>query len=199
TTSRQTQNSPRITSKRQEKSLKNTVKLPASSVVLIGGYTITSVDLTHNITFLLAMFIYELNTMSTDSGLDIVLSCLSTLVAHNKRKLLYLHSFQLFAKERENKPDEYWQNTLWSDETKINLFGSDGIQHTVKYGGGRVLISGMTYIDYRNSNLYTQILNEQTTSSHKKHGWRRIFQHDNDPKHANKDQRDPPHLSVYAV
>lgn len=34
-----------------------------------------------------------------------------------------------FAKEREKKPKEYWENILWSDETKINLFGSDGVQH----------------------------------------------------------------------
>ena len=34
-----------------------------------------------------------------------------------------------FDKEHEKKPDEYWQHILWSNETKINMFGSDGVQH----------------------------------------------------------------------
>lgn len=55
-----------------------------------------------------------------------------------------------------------WSNVIWSDETKINLHGSDGrqyvwkrpgeklsdrlIQPTVKYGGGSIMIWGcMTY------------------------------------------------------
>ena len=52
----------------------------------------------------------------------------------------------------------YWKKILWTDETKINLFGSDGIQKiwrkpheeykekcmvpTVKHGGGSVLVWG---------------------------------------------------------
>ena len=52
----------------------------------------------------------------------------------------------------------YWNHVLWSDETKINLFGSDGVQHvwrrpgkeyqencvlpTVKHGGGSIIIWG---------------------------------------------------------
>uniref|UniRef100_A0A8C9WE63 Uncharacterized protein n=1 Tax=Scleropages formosus TaxID=113540 RepID=A0A8C9WE63_SCLFO len=34
--------------------------------------------------------------------------------------------FSNFAKEHEKKPDEYWEYIFWSDETKINLFGSGG-------------------------------------------------------------------------
>ncbi len=49
----------------------------------------------------------------------------------------------------------YWNHVLWSDESKVNLFGSDGVQHvwrrpgeeyqencalpTVKHGGGHGL------------------------------------------------------------
>ncbi|KAG7510346.1 hypothetical protein JOB18_019585 [Solea senegalensis] len=33
-----------------------------------------------------------------------------------------------FAKEYKEKPGGCWQHILWSDETKINLFRSDGIQ-----------------------------------------------------------------------
>lgn len=77
---------------------------------------------------------------------------------------LALRRFQLgariiiyVAKEHEKKPDEYWQHILWSKETKINLFGSDGVRivwcgpgqdqwlHTVQITrkrSGRVLIRG---------------------------------------------------------
>ena len=34
-----------------------------------------------------------------------------------------------FAEEHEKKPGEYWKHILWSDETKIHLFGSNGVQH----------------------------------------------------------------------
>ncbi len=52
----------------------------------------------------------------------------------------------------------YWNHVLWSDETKINLFDSDGVKRvwrqpgeeykdkcvlpTVKYGGGSVMVWG---------------------------------------------------------
>ncbi len=53
---------------------------------------------------------------------------------------------------------DYWNHVLWSDETKINLFGSDGVKRvwrqpgeeykdkcvlpTVKHGGGNVMVWG---------------------------------------------------------
>ncbi len=41
----------------------------------------------------------------------------------------------------------YWNHVLWSDESKVNLFGSDGVQHvwallTVKHGGGSIMVWG---------------------------------------------------------
>ncbi|KAJ4426811.1 hypothetical protein ANN_26610 [Periplaneta americana] len=33
-----------------------------------------------------------------------------------------------FAKEHQDKPQTFWNTVIWTDETKINLFGSDGIQ-----------------------------------------------------------------------
>ncbi len=53
---------------------------------------------------------------------------------------------------------DYWNHVLWSDETKINIFGSDGVKRvwrqpgeeykdkcvlpTVKHGGGSVMVWG---------------------------------------------------------
>ncbi len=55
---------------------------------------------------------------------------------------------------------DYWNHVLWSDETKINLFGSDGVKRvwrqpgeeykdkcvlpTVKHGGRSVMFWGCT-------------------------------------------------------
>ena len=61
-----------------------------------------------------------------------------------------------FAKEHLDKDTSFWQNVIWSNETKINLFGSDGITRvwrkvntddsvlntipTVKHGGGFIMM-----------------------------------------------------------
>ncbi len=63
-----------------------------------------------------------------------------------------------FAEDKQIKDMDYWNYVLWSDETKINLFGSDGVKHvwrqpgeeykdkcvlpTVKHGGGSVMVWG---------------------------------------------------------
>ena len=63
-----------------------------------------------------------------------------------------------FANESVSKAFDFWSNVLWSDETKIELFGHNGIQKvwrkngtayipkntvpTVKYGGGSIMIWG---------------------------------------------------------
>ncbi len=33
-----------------------------------------------------------------------------------------------FAEDKQTKHMDYWNHVLWSDETKINLFGSDGVK-----------------------------------------------------------------------
>ncbi len=63
-----------------------------------------------------------------------------------------------FAEDKQTKDMDYWNHVLWSDETKINLFGSDGVKRvwrqpgeeykdkcvlpTVKHGGGSVMVWG---------------------------------------------------------
>ncbi len=32
-----------------------------------------------------------------------------------------------FAEDKKTKDMDYWNHVLWSDETKIKLFGSDGV------------------------------------------------------------------------
>ena len=34
-----------------------------------------------------------------------------------------------FAADKQTKDMDFWNHVLWSDETKINLFGSDGVKH----------------------------------------------------------------------
>ncbi|KAL0197061.1 hypothetical protein M9458_005601, partial [Cirrhinus mrigala] len=44
-------------------------------------------------------------------------------------KLAYKKARKQFAVDNPSKSMNYWNHVLWSDETKINLFGSDGVQH----------------------------------------------------------------------
>ncbi|KAL0150846.1 hypothetical protein M9458_053765, partial [Cirrhinus mrigala] len=44
-------------------------------------------------------------------------------------KLAYKKTGKQFAEDNLSKSMNYWNHVLWSDETKINLFGSDGVQH----------------------------------------------------------------------
>jgi len=102
---------------------------------------------------------------------------------------------------------------VWSDESKFNVFGSDGkeycwrnpgeplrdehIKPTVKFGGGSIMVWGcMTYqgIGYLckidnglDAKLYRRILNEdlmETLKYYKMDKRDITFQHDNDPKHT---------------
>ncbi len=111
------------------------------------------------------------------------------------------------------KGEGYWDSILWSDETKINVFGTDGFKTvwcrkgeeskekcmvpTVKHGGGSVLMWGcmsaagvgeLHFIDgIMNSQMYCSILKEKMLPSLRALGRRRaLFQHDNDPKHTSK-------------
>ncbi len=66
-----------------------------------------------------------------------------------------------FAEDKQTKDIDYWNQVLWSNETKIKLLGSDGVKRvwrhwrqpgeeykdkcvlpTVKHGGGSVMVWG---------------------------------------------------------
>ncbi len=97
-----------------------------------------------------------------------------------------------------NDSEENWVNMLWSDETKIQLFGINSTSHvwrrrndpkntipTVKHGGGNIMLV-----------FLLRGLNNCTASKRRwrgpctiraralkmGRGW--VFQHDNDPKHT---------------
>ena len=120
-----------------------------------------------------------------------------------------------FVKKYKEWTEEDWALVVWSDESKINRFCSDGIrwvwddqpgrlndrtiQGTVKFGGGSVMVwscvswYGPGYIakidETLDSQLYIEILKEDLHMSVEEWGMAKdefIFQHDNDPKHTAK-------------
>ena len=118
-----------------------------------------------------------------------------------------------FAKKYEKWTMDDWNKVVWSDETKINLFGSDGryycwkkkgsssqLHHfkpTVKHGGGSIFLwscitaKGVGYMakidNGLDAKLYTEILKGELMDTLNYYGMEKdqiIFQHDNDRKHT---------------
>ncbi|CAJ0946789.1 unnamed protein product [Ranitomeya imitator] len=117
-----------------------------------------------------------------------------------------------FAREHLDDPEKFWENVLWSDETKLELFGrnttcrvwrkkntelhpSNAIP-TVKHGGENIMLWGcfsakgpgrlIRVHERMNRAMYREILSANLLPSARalkmKRGW--VFQHDNDPKHT---------------
>ncbi len=117
-----------------------------------------------------------------------------------------------FADDKQTKNMDYWNHVLWSDETKINVFSSDGVKRvwqqpgeeykdkcvlpTVKHGGGGVMVWGcmsaagtgeLQFIEgTMNANMYCDTLKQSRIPSLQRLCRRAVFQHDNDPKHTSK-------------
>ena len=139
------------------------------------------------------------------------------LIAHIKRKKPLLRKSHCrkrlaWAKAHKDWTVEDWAKVVWSDESKFNLFGSDGqkycwrkpgealkeqhVQPTVKHGGGSLMIWGcMTWKGIGNitkiegtmdSKMYRDILKAELLDTYE---WQEldpeeyVFQQDNDPKH----------------
>ncbi len=114
-----------------------------------------------------------------------------------------------FAEDKQTKDMDYWNHILWSDENKINLFGSDGVKHvwrqpgeeykdkcvlpTVKHGAGSVMVWGcmsaagtgeLQFIEgTMNSNMYCDILKQSMIPSLRRLDLRAVFHN----FHLNKD------------
>ena len=116
-----------------------------------------------------------------------------------------------FAKEHLDDPEQAWEKVMWSDETKIELFGINSTRRvwrkrnaeynpkniipTVKHGGGNLMLWGcfsakgtgrFHRIEGRmNGAMHRDILSDNLLPSVRalKMSCGRVFQHDNDPKH----------------
>lgn len=96
-----------------------------------------------------------------------------------------------FARAHVDKgEDHYWDSIFWSDETKMNVFGSDWFQ-TVwcrkgeEYNEKCCSYRGVAF--HRWHHAYTDVICKlQATIILCALGHRSLFQHDNDPKHASK-------------
>ncbi len=120
--------------------------------------------------------------------------------------MMHKKACKQFAKDKQTKDMDYWNHVLWSDETNINLFGSDAVmrvwgQPGEKYKDKCVLStvnqaswwSGLheccqqwelQFIEgTMNANMYCDILKQSMIPSLRRLDRRAVFKHDNDPKH----------------
>ncbi|KAK3512430.1 hypothetical protein QTP70_009851 [Hemibagrus guttatus] len=126
-------------------------------------------------------------------------------IRHTKARLA-------FANAHRDKEEDFWSSVLWSDETKIELFGHNDVAYilckkgeafnpkntipTVKHGGGNLMFWGcfsaggqgnlITVNGTMKKEQYIKILNNNIRQSAEKLGlgYQWTFQHDNDPKHS---------------
>ncbi|CDQ63109.1 unnamed protein product [Oncorhynchus mykiss] len=129
-------------------------------------------------------------------------------------KKAHIHACLKFANKHLNDSEDNWVKVLWSDETKMELFGINSTRRvwrrrnaaydpkntipTVKHGGGNIMLWGCfsakgTGQLHRikgtmDGAMYRQILGENLFPSARAlkmgRGW--VLQYDNDPKHTIK-------------
>lgn len=117
-----------------------------------------------------------------------------------------------FAKDHVTRPKSFWDEVIFADESKFNIFGSDGMGYvwrqpntelqnkhlkpTVKHGGGSVMVwacmaaSGVGNLVFiegtMDKHMYLQVLKDNLLQSAEKLGLEGKFRfyQDNDPKHT---------------
>ncbi len=121
-------------------------------------------------------------------------------------KMMHKKACKQFAEDKQTKDMDYWNHVLWPDETKINVFGSEGVKRvwwqpgeeyknkcvlpTVNHGGGSVMVwscmsaAGTGELQFiegtMNANMYCDILKQSMIPSLRRLDLRAVFQHDND-------------------
>ena len=114
-----------------------------------------------------------------------------------------------FAKKHIGCISKDWSKVIWSDESKFNLFSSEGIQYirrpknvrymvpTVKHGGGNVMVWGCFSHDMVGPLIQVNGIMDGMSSvdivarhmlphAKSKMPRGRVFQQDNDPKHRSR-------------
>ncbi|KAK3505609.1 hypothetical protein QTP70_021308, partial [Hemibagrus guttatus] len=132
-----------------------------------------------------------------------------------------------FAREHLDDPEEDWENVIWSDETKIELFGKNSTCRvwrrknaelhpkntipTVKHGGGNIMLWGcfsakgpgrlIRVKERMNGAMYREILSKNLLPSARALKMKRVwvFQHDNDPKHTARATKEWLHKKHFKV
>ncbi len=106
-----------------------------------------------------------------------------------RRKPLLKLAHKKACKQQDNlaKSMNYWNHALWSDESKVNLFDSDDVQHvwwraseeyqencalpTAKHGGGSIIVwgcmttAGTGELRFIEENMYCDILKQSMIPS----------------------------------
>lgn len=130
-------------------------------------------------------------------------------------KKAHVQAHLKFANEHLNDSEKAWEKVMWSDETKIELFGINSTLRvwrernaecynpkntipTVKHGGGNIMLWGCFSAKGTgrlhciegpmDGAMYHKILDENLLPSARalRMGRGWVFQHDNDPKHTAK-------------
>ncbi len=57
------------------------------------------------------------------------------VVPEGKLKMMQKKTRKQFSEDKQTKEVDYWNHILWSEETKINLFGSDGVKRVWREPG----------------------------------------------------------------
>ena len=120
-----------------------------------------------------------------------------------------------WAEEHKDWTVDDWKRVIFSDETKVNRFGSDGkayawktpgeqlnsrhVQATVKHGGGNIMVwscitwEGVGWIvdvgHHMDSSAYLEVLKDDLLRTMDCYGLDKsdiVFQHDNDHKHTSR-------------